>query len=96
MNKVKPEHYKAAYDKLYAFLRYNHPEIIEEYNQRLKEAKAATDSMVILGTQNVDCPMSSCDDNIFSWACRVNIEHGHCKKFKSIKELDALGKGAKV
>jgi Arc/MetJ-type ribon-helix-helix transcriptional regulator len=39
---------------------------------------------------NSDCPMSSCDDNIFSWTCRANIDHGHCKKFKNQTELDAI------
>jgi hypothetical protein len=39
---------------------------------------------------NNACPMSSCDDNIFSWACRHNIHHGHCKKHKSEKELDRI------
>ncbi len=49
MSKVKPEHYKVAYDKLYAFLRYNHPEILKEYKQKLQDAKEVAEALVLLG-----------------------------------------------
>jgi hydrogenase maturation factor HypE len=49
MSEVKPEYYKAAYNKLYAYLRNKHPEILREYTAKLKKAKEEAENLVILG-----------------------------------------------
>jgi len=39
MAKVKDRWYKAAYQKLYGFMRSKHPEILQEYRDYLLEVK---------------------------------------------------------
>ncbi len=51
MVKVKPEHYKAAYDRLYAFLRNNHPEILAEFNEKMQHAIETAQAAVSLGKE---------------------------------------------
>ena len=48
MSKVKPEHYKNAYTKLYNFLRTRHPEILKEYRQYVKEVKKKAQEMLLM------------------------------------------------
>ena len=50
--KVKSEHYKAAYGRLYAFLKNNHPEILVEFNEKMKHAIETAQAAVTLGKEN--------------------------------------------
>lgn len=47
MTKVKLEYYKTAYEKLYRFLRYRRPEVLNEYREYLRQVKLKVEEALL-------------------------------------------------
>jgi excinuclease UvrABC nuclease subunit len=52
MAKVKPEYYQTSYQRLYSFLKNNHPEILQEFNEKMSDAIEKAQAAVTLGKED--------------------------------------------
>lgn len=51
LGKVKLEHYKVGYERLYGFLRTKHPEVLAEYRRYLKQVKERIEAALLVGEE---------------------------------------------